>query len=491
MHTAGEARRRPPGTNLWRDPRTGVYFWRKVHRLTGKRFRKSTATKNLRLALRRVQQFEEAHEREAAGLTNYGDYRRPVAPFAEAFTASVGSSERAARLRVQLERAFRLLGIECLADLENFVAIERKLLRLEGGSARSRGRARVAAGRFARTTLARAFQSPLKQFSTWLAGRREIVADHLAAWPRLKTGPREPARRALFPDEVARVLAASEALERMAGHAHPSRPVWTALLVAAPRVSALAALDVGDLDVAAGRLALRGNRTKRAGAGALDDRTLAELASYVGDRAEGPLFLSPEGRRLNTLNSLRRWRRAASLAFVDMDWPEGEPRDLRMEYLVHYALSSGRVQVAMGGPVVGPHAPGPRKRASRNDLVARVGQLAEAIRPAWRERMTGVDQHCLRMTHRTWALSRGVPEILIDRQLGHSSPSGEAALRAAWSAVGRTHYTDMRFLTLDARRSAEAVRKALDEAEETLREAASSGFTAFAPNPRGRAEVSA
>jgi hypothetical protein len=113
----------------------------------------------------------------------------------------------------------------------------------------------------------------------------------------------------------------------------------------------------------------------------------------------------------------------------------------------------------------------------------RVRRIAEAVRPAWRERMRGVDQHCLRMTHRTWALAAGVPEILIDRQLGHSSPSGEAALRAAWSAVGRAHYTDMAFLTLDARRSAEAVRGALDRAEEALREVAARGARALPPAP--------
>jgi len=92
------------------------------------------------------------------------------------------------------------------------------------------------------------------------------------------------------------------------------------------------------------------------------------------------------------------------------------------------------------------------------------------------------------MTHRTWALAAGVPEILIDRQLGHSSPSGEAALRAAWSAVGRAHYTDMGFLTLDARRSGQAVRETLDRAEEALREVASCGGTALVA---GRADGAA
>ena len=101
--------------------------------------------------------------------------------------------------------------------------------------------------------------------------------------------------------------------------------------------------------------------------------------------------------------------------------------------------------------------------------------------------MRGVDQHCLRMTHRTWALAAGVPEILIDRQLGHSSPAGDAALRAAWSAVGRKHYTDMGFLTVDARRSAEAIRGVLDRAEAELQGAIEREETALA---RGTQEPS-
>jgi hypothetical protein len=69
--------------------------------------------------------------------------------------------------------------------------------------------------------------------------------------------------------------------------------------------------------------------------------------------------------------------------------------------------------------------------------------------------------------------------ILIDRQLGHASPGGEAALKAAWSVVGRKHYTDMGFLTMDAKRSAEAVREVLDRAMNALRHTASNGETAL------------
>ncbi len=133
----------------------------------------------------------------------------------------------------------------------------------------------------------------------------------------------------------------------------------------------------------------------------------------------------------------------------------------------------------MGGPLSGPNRPGPSKRKTRNRMLSRIRELADTIRPAWQERMRGVDQHCLRMTHRTWSLAAGVPEILIDRQLGHTSRAGEAALRVAWSAVGRAHYTDMNFLTLDARRSAEAVREMLDRAEEAFRRSAEGGETAL------------
>lgn len=73
--------------------------------------------------------------------------------------------------------------------------------------------------------------------------------------------------------------------------------------------------------------------------------------------------------------------------------------------------------------------------------------------------MPGVDQHAMRMSHQSWALLAGIPDILVDRQLGHTTPRGEAALNAAWSAIGRRHYTDFGFLAMDAKRSAGAVRE--------------------------------
>jgi integrase len=278
-------------------------------------------------------------------------------------------------------------------------------------------------------------------------------------------------------------LAASDYIETLQPGKNTMRPFWTALLVAAPRVSALAALDVKDLDREKGRLLLKGNDIKRVGAGSLDDRTLAEIEAYVGDRTEGPLFLTREGERIDTRNSVRQLKRAASLAMVDLEWPENEPRNAQLSFLVHRALVTGRVKVAMGGPLTGVNAPRPKKLAARERRASRIRAIVEHVRLGWEERMRGdgsvIDQHCFRMTHRTWALAAGVPEILIDRQLGHASPAGEAALHAAWSAVGRKHYTDMGFLTVDAKRSAEAVRGVLSRAENELEDASQRGETAL------------
>ncbi len=210
----------------------------------------------------------------------------------------------------------------------------------------------------------------------------------------------------------------------------------------------------------------------------MDDATLEEIAAYAKDRT-GTLFLSPKGAVIDRNNSLDAWRDSLSLGFVDMEWPANEARDLGTEYLVHFALKTGKVRVAMGGPLSGSHKPGKAKLAARKKLEDRIAGIADTIREGWNARMKGVDQHCLRMTHRTWALVSGVSEIMIDRQLGHSSPAAEAMLKMAWSVIGREHYTEMAFLTMSAKKSAEAVRKMLDTAEADLHKIASEGGTAL------------
>lgn len=468
------------GTNLHRDPRNGVYIWRRVHEHTGKRLKRSTGTKLIEVALAKAQAFEEEYEREAAGLLNFKHYRRPlnealIAPFLD----SIGSEARRDQLSKHLLRAFELLGLKRLADLENFSEIEKRLLRLEHPQ-----------DGFKRISLVRCFQQPLKQLSTFLASRRVLPIDHLAAWKRLETPRPERRRRSLSPEEAARALAASDCLDKINSRSYAMRVPWTVLLVTAPRVSAFAALDIADLDMNNGRLLFKGRGNKRAGAGALDEETFKQVRNYVDNRPEGPLFLSPTGRRIDHQRSLDRWRASVSMAIVDEEWPEDQPRTLRSVYQVHMALFTGKTDMSMGGPKSGVFEPGREKVRNRRRLAARIADIADSIRERWSERMQGVDQHCLRTTHRTWALLAGVPEILIDRQLGHTAPNSDDLREAAWSRVGREHYTDMEFLTLDARRSAEAVREMLDRAESAFQEVVESGDSALrTPEKEGRIGV--
>ena len=291
---------------------------------------------------------------------------------------------------------------------------------------------------------------------------------------------------------MARALAAADCLDEICCRNFPSRPVWSALLITGARITAFSRLDVNDLDRDKNRprVKLSGNNKKLAGAGALDKTTFAETHEYVGNRESGPLFLSPNGLRLDRYSALDNWRAALSLAFVDLEWPDTCLRDIRLAYLVSLALQTGKVRVAMGGPITGTHKPGVLKETERLSLENRVTDLADQVRQKWQERMDGpygrVDVHALRMTHRTWALRQGVPEILVDRQIGHTSTAAKA-LEAAWSSIGRAHYTDFRMLTLDAGKSAEAVRATLDEATRELQTEIEAGRSVLGkPIRRGR-----
>ncbi len=108
----------------------------------------------------------------------------------------------------------------------------------------------------------------------------------------------------------------------------------------------------------------------------------------------------------------------------------------------------------------------PETRAARRTLEERVFAIADAVRPEWERRMRGVDVHAFRKTHRSWAHARGVPPVLIDKQLGHADPGEFEVMRAlAGSETGRKHYLDLGIELFDAGRSAAAVREMLDEAQ--------------------------
>lgn len=477
------------GTNLSIDPRTGNYFWRRMNELTGKRMKYSTRTRILKVALAKSVQFEKDYQDQLVGLMDHEDLKfrlddQVVGTFLKSLRRG---DENRRQLSVQLTRALDLLRLRTVADLQDFGAIERRMLRIEGDGE---------AGTYRRKTLLRCFQKPLKQFSRYLRAKQLVDRDYLADWQLIRAEGGEGARRAMSPEEFARALAAADVLDTMLRRSYASRPIWTALLIAAPRITALAKLDVRDFDADRQRLKFKGNGIKRAGAGMLDSATAAEISAYVAGRARGPLFLAPEGARLQRKNSLRNWMACVSLAAVDLEWPADLERDLDLAYLVHLSLLKGRVVASRGGPTGtalhggtkghgGRRRPGAKVLARRADRQALVAEIAEDIQEAYAARLDRVDQHCLRTTHRTWAMAADVSEGLIDRQLGHASPGMDEARKAAWSVVGRKHYTDHGRLTPDARRSAEAVRGMLDSEVAELAEIIDAGGSCLG-KPQGR-----
>ena len=161
------------------------------------------------------------------------------------------------------------------------------------------------------------------------------------------------------------------------------------------------------------------------------------------------------------------WREAWGLARLEAIWPPDEPTSLQLLHLVNRCLLTGRAPIDRGGH------PGPEARARRDRLARRVEALAARLEPAWREGLVGVDLHSLRKTHRTWAEAQGVAPIVIDKQLGHRGDADGSDLTRllAGSRSGRHFYLDVDFARFDPRRSAEAVRAVLDEAERSVRAA--------------------
>ncbi|MCO5164880.1 MAG: hypothetical protein M9894_00730 [Planctomycetes bacterium] len=462
---AAQRKRSLAGTHLFL--KDGVYVWRRVDPITGRRVPRTTGTSNLEIALRKAAEFEAEHERRKAGLPSLDGWKRDLGALAAEWiqqqdregqiTAGVLKA-RAFRIR----RALDALSLRTPADLADVARLHDRVMKLEG----------TKVGRVVATKrhLREAWQEPLKMLSAWLAENGRVLdRDPLAAWraiPKQGAPGRSRTRRSLLPDEFARALVASDWLDAIRGRKRPSRVVWTVALISAAREGALASRDVAHFDREHARIDFGDDvGNKRRGAGCLDPKTTSELDAYLDGRREGPLLLSPDGARVRKKGLLDGWREAVGLGIVWELWPPTHPWNVDTAYLVSQALLTGRPPVNKGG--------NPRlvKEATRLARAARereVLALAATLREAWEARMVGVDMHALRKTHRTWALAAGVQEVLIDKQLGHAPQATRESMDllrvVAGSRTGRAHYLDMRSALLDASRSAEAVRALLDEA---------------------------
>ncbi len=435
-------------SGLYRHYVNGYWYWRRTDPLTGRRVSKPTGTDVKDLALRVAAKFDDEWERQQAGLQSYDWARRSLLELAEEWLGEVKAKvqERTGKQKDQLiRRAIEDLKLRVVAELDDLAALDRRLKRLMKPA----------------RTLYRCYQLPLKQLSTWMAeNNRYAERDLLANWKRIEHD-KGSERRAMLPDEVARAFGAADRLDALHGRKARLRPLLVALLVTAPRVSALVECDVDALKV--DRIDYGDDvGNKRRGYGALDPKTAQELRDYVGSRKEGPLFLAADGGRYAKERLLDVWRQAFGLGLLDALLPD---ETVKTRYLVNTALLAGRVKVSRGGSRLRDET-----RRRRAELEARILKLVGGVREKWVEALRGVDVHAFRKTHQTWAEAQGVPAVLIDKQLGHSVGSKGLdvfkAVRAlsSGSRTGRKHYLDLGSKLLDPTPSAEAVRSLLDAA---------------------------
>lgn len=470
--TSRPRRRRRDHDNLWCDERSGIFYWRKKHPVTGKRIVRSTGQRRRDLARREAARFEDELAAEKAGVRTFGEWRLDLAPLVEEWVRSLARADlppqpaTLAQKRRETLRALEDLRLVVAADLTHVAKIDDRLRALADEG-------------MTRTTMRRSYQDQLKQFSRWLAANgRYLPDDPLRTWAPIRV-PREERReprRAFLPLDVARAFAALDVLDRMFGRLHRTRPLYLAMLVTAPRVDAMVSRDVVHLELRAGRIDFGpGVRNKIRGAGALDPATAAELAPVVDGRGPGdPLFLSPDGARWTKERVLDVWREAWSLGLVADLWPRDEAQDVEVAALVSRALLRGRVAVSRGG---NPRRVTAETVRARLALERRVAGLVERLRPDWASRMAGVDVHSFRTNLQTWCEGSGVAPPVIDRQLGHHDPRTGRALDVfkaiAGSRTGRKHYLDLNSSLFDPALAAAAVRALLDEAEAQLRAAGS------------------
>lgn len=451
----GRRERSLAGTNLFREVRTDVLIWRRVHPITGKRVKRNTKTKVLEYALARAAEFEDELQREIAGLKSYDGWTRPLLPLVDEWFADMRQQDCPPQEQwlkqkhMIVVRALETLKLERAADLTDVGRIDAKLKKLRKPD----------------VTLRRRYQDPLKQFSKWLAENgRYLERDPLSIWKTISYEA-EDRHRAFGPEELARALVATSWLDTIHAREHPLRPVFTLLLVAAPRIGALVSRDVTNYLRDEERVDFgKGRGKKGRGQGKLDQQTAGELHAYVGERDEGPLVLSPRGSRIDPTNMLRWWREAFGLGLVWELWPDEEPWEVELGHLVNHALLMGEPKVPCHG---NPNLVKKETRRRRRALKQRVAGFADELRSSWEARMVGVTLHAFRHTHQTWARAMGVDQVLINLQVGWSvsakANDGFDVLRVA-STTGLSRYLDARSRLLDARQSANAVRRTIDEA---------------------------
>ena len=438
------------GTNLYRDQKTGLLYWRRTDPLTGKRCSpKATGESRRKLAIRKCQGWEDEFDRRAAGVKTYDCWRLPLLPLvAEWIADRRGSGDLWLRQeRSAVERALETLQLETAADLTHVSEVEARLRSLP----------------ITDSTMRRRYQQPLQRFSKWLAGnRRYLEQNPLECWEPITYDAASP-HRCYDPTDLARGLVAVEWLDSLHGREPGLRSVFTTLFVTMARATAFTSRNLEHYLRAEHRIDFgSGSKRKRRGRGCLDPATAAELEQYICGRNSGPLFLGPRGARTASARLLSWWREAFGLGVVFSLWPDGEPWSLDAAHAINIALIHGKPRVGRAG---NPSLVRESTRAAWRRKEREVLAAAEPLREEWTLSMQKVTLHSFRHTHETWALAENVPQHVINIQAGWelgSSRSGED-LKRMRKCIGKSHYADADSSLLEPRTSALAVRRMLEE----------------------------
>jgi integrase/recombinase XerD len=169
--------------------------------------------------------------------------------------------------------------------------------------------------------------SGLSSWYDFLAKLRAVDANPVGGADRPQVSRDHSATVGLTPDEVDRLLAAADAESGPAAVRH--RAVLALLADLGLRVGEVVSLDVTDVGWERGHRSVRfvgkGGKPRRR---ALTPAAAAALDSYLGERAEGPLFVTATGTRIDRHAVFRLVRRLARRAGI-AGWQRLSPHSLR------------------------------------------------------------------------------------------------------------------------------------------------------------------
>ncbi len=165
-------------------------------------------------------------------------------------------------------------------------------------------------GRRKRASSVNALRSSVRGFFAYLAAAGYLEEDPARLVRRARCGPPPP--RALSEGEQAQLLAALSAAEGR--EERRDRALFLLMLRAGLRVGEAVGLDVEDLDLEQGEVAVRGKgEVAVRGKGGREERAVLPgevqdaLRCYLGGRASGPLFGGTRGRRISVRHAQRRF----------------------------------------------------------------------------------------------------------------------------------------------------------------------------------------